>query len=102
MIFLFVCMYPMVTFIRAESTSVATEVETDRLRTAELFDESQHIGNLQIRYFDLEADSKSGDAILIQSRDGETMLIDAGMVATGQALDSYLNQLNVNIFLLNN
>jgi beta-lactamase superfamily II metal-dependent hydrolase len=94
--FLFVCMYPIVTFIRAESTSVATEVETDRLRTAELFDESQHIGNLQIRYFDLEADSKSGDAILIQSPDGETMLIDAGMVATGQALDSYLIQLNVN------
>ncbi|MFC0472429.1 ComEC/Rec2 family competence protein [Halalkalibacter kiskunsagensis] len=95
LIFLFVGMYPMVTFIKAESTSMAIEVETDPSRTAELFDETKHMGMLQIRYLDLKADTKSGDAILLQSPDGEAMLIDAGMVATGQELDNYLNQLNI-------
>ncbi|WP_332696789.1 ComEC/Rec2 family competence protein [Halalkalibacter lacteus] len=50
---------------------------------------------LEIRYFYLEADQKSGDAILIESPDGKTMLIDAGMEKTGSQLDEYLKQLQI-------
>ncbi|MCL7748826.1 ComEC/Rec2 family competence protein [Halalkalibacter alkaliphilus] len=50
---------------------------------------------LQIRYFDLEADRKSGDAILIVSPDGRTLLIDAGIAETGIQLSNDLGQLGI-------
>lgn len=52
-------------------------------------------GQLQIRYFHLEADEKSGDAILIHAPDGETMLIDAGIKDVGPKVAEYLQQLGL-------
>ncbi|MFD2673606.1 ComEC/Rec2 family competence protein [Marinicrinis sediminis] len=59
------------------------------------FDRSRDEGQLAIRYFHLTDREKSGDAILIESPDGEKMLIDAGYVPTGKKLDQYLNRLDV-------
>ncbi|WP_088103271.1 ComEC/Rec2 family competence protein [Halalkalibacter urbisdiaboli] len=50
---------------------------------------------LTIRYFYLDAAEKSGDAILIKSPDGKTMLIDAGIVETGSKLSEYLDNMNI-------
>ncbi|ARK28635.1 ComEC/Rec2 family competence protein [Halalkalibacter krulwichiae] len=65
------------------------------LRKAEIFNQDLHQGKLQIRYFNLESDKKSGDSILIVSPDGKSMLIDAGIVATGHKLNKYLNDLSI-------
>ncbi|WP_227939907.1 ComEC/Rec2 family competence protein [Alkalihalobacillus deserti] len=79
--------------LKAITTSGKKEVSIGR---NELFNKEQHQGKLQIRYFHLEANEKSGDSILIKSPDGQTMLIDAGMVDTGDQLDRYLDQLSIN------
>ncbi|WP_048601430.1 ComEC/Rec2 family competence protein [Rubeoparvulum massiliense] len=52
-------------------------------------------GQLQIRYFHLEAEEKSGDAILIHAPNGETMLIDAGIKEVGPKVAEYLQQLGL-------
>jgi beta-lactamase superfamily II metal-dependent hydrolase len=70
-------------------------IESAPLRTEELFDTNLYHDQLQIRYFHLEADQKSGDSILIKSPEGKTMLIDAGIVETGKSLDRYLDLLEV-------
>lgn len=64
------------------------------------FDATQDPGRLSIRYFNLELfenglSEKSGDAILVTSPDGATMLIDAGITACGAHLDEYLNRLGI-------
>lgn len=56
---------------------------------------SKYTQGLKIRYFCLEADLKSGDAILIQTPSGKNILIDAGFEKTGDQLDRYLNKLNI-------
>ncbi len=78
------------------STVITTSsIETVTLNTEEVFDTKQNEGSLQVRYLHLKADRKSGDSIFIQSPDGYTMLIDAGMVDTGEQLDRYLDHLSV-------
>ncbi|MFC0472430.1 ComEC/Rec2 family competence protein [Halalkalibacter kiskunsagensis] len=59
------------------------------------FAQTNDADKLEIRYFYLEADKKSGDAILLESPDGKRMLIDAGMEQTGQQLDRYLKQMQI-------
>ncbi|WP_161784701.1 ComEC/Rec2 family competence protein [Halalkalibacter okhensis] len=93
--FLLTFTYPLVTYIQAETVTKEEAIQA-KVNHKEIFDETLHKGALQIRYFDLEADTKSGDAILIESPDGKRMLIDAGIVDTGEKLDHYLDQLNVN------
>lgn len=74
---------------------VVTASGTESFSINEVFNQEEHNGSLQIRYFHLEANEKSGDSILIESPDGHTMLIDAGMADTGEQLDRYLDQLAV-------
>ncbi|GAE37264.1 ComEC/Rec2 family competence protein [Halalkalibacter akibai] len=76
-------------FIQTTGSEIVT------IRTNEVFNISDYTGKLQVRYFNLEADKKSGDAILIISPDGKTMLIDSGKIETGRALDHYLDQLGI-------
>ncbi|WP_088103272.1 ComEC/Rec2 family competence protein [Halalkalibacter urbisdiaboli] len=70
--------------------------EREWVKSNTFFDTQHDSGVLSIRYFYLEADEKSGDAILIKSPEGKTMMIDTGMVATGQQLKESLDRLNIN------
>lgn len=59
------------------------------------FDRSRDEGKLTIRYFHLSEKEKGGDAIYIETPDGNNMLIDSGIESTGATLNQFLNQLNV-------
>jgi len=61
-----------------------------------VFDTEKYKGLLQVRYFYLPGDEKMGDAILIQSPEGKTMLIDAGTDIGGVQAVKYLNRLGIN------
>lgn len=61
----------------------------------EVYELNGYDSHLKIRYLCLKADEKSGDSILIQTPKGITMLIDAGIVKTGEQLDGLLTELNV-------
>jgi len=51
---------------------------------------------LTIRYFYLPSDEeKSGDAALIRTPDGVTMMVDAGVPKTGPYVDQYLDKLGI-------
>lgn len=52
-------------------------------------------GKLVIHFFDMEADKKTGESILIQTPKGKTMMIDAGTPAAGPIVNDYLEQLNI-------
>lgn len=67
----------------------------EKLRTDEVFDASKYKGMLTVRYLYLEGDVLMGDSILIQSPDGKTMLIDAGVNDAGQQVVGYLNKLGI-------
>lgn len=66
------------------------------LRTNEVFDQAKYKGLLTVRYFYMDAQEASGDCILIQTPDGKTMLIDAGLPEVGKQVVDYLNKLGVN------
>lgn len=70
-------------------------VENPIRRTEAIFSRDQEEGSLTIRFFELEAEEKSGDAIFLTSPDGKTMLIDSGTVLTGPKVDEYLQKLGV-------
>lgn len=61
----------------------------------DLFNRNANQNELRIRYLYLEDKRKSGDAILIQSPDGYTMLLDSGKVSTGDQVDQYLETLDI-------
>ena len=65
-------------------------------RTRQVFETDGDAGLLTVRFFYLEHDGRSGDAILVKSPTGETMLIDAGVVATSDRLLDHLRRLGVN------
>nr|WP_218099631.1 MBL fold metallo-hydrolase [Paenibacillus allorhizosphaerae] len=50
---------------------------------------------LTVRYLDLQNSEASGDSIVIQSPDGQTMLVDAGIPAVGPQVVGYLTQLGI-------
>lgn len=69
--------------------------EDQAVSRADLFNRKANQNELRIRYLYLEDKKKSGDAILIQSPDGYTMLLDAGKISTGHQVDQYLDDLGI-------
>ncbi|CAG7619441.1 hypothetical protein PAESOLCIP111_02213 [Paenibacillus solanacearum] len=64
-------------------------------RKQAVFATAPYKGLLTVRYLDLQNSEASGDSIVIQSPDGQTMLIDAGIPAVGLQVVSYLTQMGV-------
>jgi beta-lactamase superfamily II metal-dependent hydrolase len=64
-------------------------------RTEQIFDPNKYKGLLTIRYFDLPGTVATGDSILIQTPDGKTMLIDAGLPEAGTKVLEYLTKLGI-------
>ncbi|MBP3950121.1 ComEC/Rec2 family competence protein [Bacillus suaedae] len=62
----------------------------------DLFDLTEDQGKLTIRYLYLDAEKKSGDAIVIKTPTGKVVLIDAGIVTTGLQVNDYLDRLQIN------
>ncbi len=72
--------------------------KTDRAessRAAEVFSLDEDSGLLTIRFFYLEGDDRTGDAILIRSPNGKTMLIDAGTVEAASQLNDHMEKLGI-------
>ncbi|SDD49534.1 Metal-dependent hydrolase, beta-lactamase superfamily II [Paenibacillus sp. UNCCL117] len=65
------------------------------LRTDQVLDNSKYAGQLTIRYFYLPGENLSGDSFLIQSPDGKTMLVDAGLPEAGSHVVAYLKKLGI-------
>lgn len=63
---------------------------------APFYDMASNQGRLSIRYFNLQSQEKSGDAILITSPEGKQMLVDAGIPEVGPELEEQLTKLGVN------
>lgn len=74
---------------------VPSAAPAEKLRTGEVFDASKYKGMLTVRYLYLDGDVLMGDSILIQSPDGKTMLIDAGVNDAGEQVVGYLNKLGI-------
>ena len=70
--------------------------QTDPKGTAEDFTLEKDSGLLTIRFFYLEGHDRTGDAILIRSPGGKTMLIDAGTVEAAPQLNGYMQKLGIN------
>jgi beta-lactamase superfamily II metal-dependent hydrolase/ABC-type glycerol-3-phosphate transport system substrate-binding protein len=91
----FVCMLVAApAFSAAPSQPSGTAPE---LQGRNLFIPNQYNGQLRIRYLNLVHNKQSGDAILVQTPDNKTMLIDAGIPETKEQLLRYLDALNVNV-----
>jgi beta-lactamase superfamily II metal-dependent hydrolase len=64
-------------------------------RAAEIFDLEKDVGLLTIRFFYLEGDDRTGDAILIRSPSGKAMLVDAGTVEAAPQLNDHMERLGI-------
>ncbi|WP_028551288.1 ComEC/Rec2 family competence protein [Paenibacillus sp. UNC451MF] len=71
-----------------------SSVPVDRLDG--LYAASSYKGLLTVRYLDLENKEPSGDCIIIQSPDGKTMVIDAGIPEVGPQVVNALSKLGIN------
>ncbi|WP_197035388.1 ComEC/Rec2 family competence protein [Paenibacillus sp. UNC451MF] len=80
----------------AVSSAAPSTAPAEKLRTDEVFDASRYKGMLTVRYLYLDGDVLMGDSIVIQSPDGKTMLVDAGVKDAGQQVVKYLNKLGIN------
>ncbi|GAB6928285.1 MBL fold metallo-hydrolase [Paenibacillus sp. JCM 10914] len=65
------------------------------IQIADVFDTESHKDKLSIRYFFLDSEEKSGDAILLQTPDGFNIMIDSGIPATRDQLEAYMDKLGV-------
>jgi beta-lactamase superfamily II metal-dependent hydrolase len=61
----------------------------------EVFDRKRFNDALRIRYLHLTGKEVMGDSILIQTPDGKTMLIDAGLPAAGGQVAAYAKKLGI-------
>ena len=96
---LFLLYLSVIVFIFPSIFSCATqEARTDGGESghaAEVFSLDNDTGLLTVRFFYLEGDDRTGDAILIRSPGGKTMLIDAGTVEAAPQLNGYLQRLGI-------
>lgn len=69
--------------------------KTDARRTDQIFDNKAYKDKLTIRYFHLAGENLTGDSFLIQSPDGKTMLVDAGLPEVGSQVVAYLKKLGI-------
>ncbi len=60
------------------------------------FDPAHYEGKLAIWFFSLPGEDHTGESILIRMPDGQSMLIDGGIVEVGNQINAYLSQLGVN------
>jgi beta-lactamase superfamily II metal-dependent hydrolase len=60
------------------------------------FDNSLYKGKLTVRYLTWASDDKSGDCVVIQTPDGKTMILDAGVPGFSVTLLKDLNKLGIN------
>lgn len=77
------------------STAVKQENMPEKMKTEEIFDKNKYKGLLTVHYLWFDGDVSMGDSILIQSPDGKTMLIDAGIPEAGTQVVSYLDKLGI-------
>ncbi|OPA80442.1 hypothetical protein BVG16_06850 [Paenibacillus selenitireducens] len=77
------------------STEPVVQIKQEALRTKEVFDHDKYKNQLTIRYFDLKSKEDTGDSILIETPDGKTMLIDAGIPEVGPQIVQYLDDLGI-------
>jgi beta-lactamase superfamily II metal-dependent hydrolase len=66
------------------------------MRTDEVFNMDEYKGLMTIRYLYLTGDTAMGDAIVITSPDGKTMMIDSGSAGAGSQVVKHLNKLGIN------
>jgi beta-lactamase superfamily II metal-dependent hydrolase len=71
------------------------EAAKPQLRTDEVFDKVKYKDDLTIHYFHLDGDTAMGDSVLIQTPEGHTMLIDAGVAEAGSQIVKYLTKLGI-------
>lgn len=64
-------------------------------RTGDVFDTNTYRDQLTVRYFFLDSEEKSGDAIFLQTPDGFNIMIDSGIPATSSQLEEYMKRLGV-------
>jgi beta-lactamase superfamily II metal-dependent hydrolase len=77
-------------------TDNAEDVPEDNgWRTDEIFDTEKYKGKLQLRFFNLEDETRTGESMLITTPDGINMLIDAGIKKVGPQVIDYLKKLKV-------
>lgn len=69
--------------------------EEVELRTEQVLDTEQHKDKLSVRYFLMEDKTRTGDAILVTTPDGKTMMIDAGTQEGGRQAYEYLQQMGI-------
>lgn len=60
-----------------------------------VFAQDDHEGDLAVYFFHLEDEEKTGESILVQTPEGQTILIDAGMPDSGPDVDAYLDELSI-------
>lgn len=70
-------------------------VKTSGSKTQEVFNIKKYESQLSVRFFLMNSDSKSGDAIFLRTPDGVTMLIDSGLEDCGAQVVGYLKKLGV-------
>ncbi|CAG7618395.1 hypothetical protein PAECIP111802_00514 [Paenibacillus allorhizosphaerae] len=76
--------------VRSGRQTAASPVNTD-----DVFDVKKYKDQLTIRYLYMDGKVHSGDAIVIQTPDGKTMMIDAGLPEAGGQVVQHLNRLGI-------
>lgn len=66
---------------KAVSTKIDAAVSISRFE--EIFDIKKYTGKLTMRFFNVDVNGSSGDSMLIQTPEGVTILIDAGLKGNG-------------------
>lgn len=60
-----------------------------------VFAGDEHEGDLAVYFLDLKSDEKTGESIIVQTPEGQTILIDAGIPDSGPDVDAYLDELEI-------